>query len=513
MKFSELFQKARVLLIAVLMSSSAILLTNCGGGGGGGDKPLDPDPVTPVISTKCELTSFQFKAASNPGMATNPTAVIATIQNRNMVLITVPEGTNLTKLVPTFGVSDKASVKYGTVAATSGVTSANFTNDLELTVTAEDGKHSKKYFVLVRKGDAEADAQIYSVMKKYNIPGISVSTTKGEKLAYQAGYGYASLETSPWTRTTPQHLFRLASVSKFQCALCIMTLYEEGKLSPDDYVFAPAGANGPDSKEGILQSMYPGTHAARVDKIKVHHLLTHTSGWQYATTGGVDPIFTGDSRFYGKSLKARVEYMVGTPTTSEPGATYSYYNLGYCVLGQIVEKVTGGSYEDYLRQVEAKAGVTDVWIGKSDRAGRRANECSYYAQQTTDAYQNDMTVVAACGAVINSSEGLMKLVCAMDYGTVVPDILKKETLDKMYANYTSSGKGGYGYGWRIGHNTLTTWASYHGGNINGTGTIIVRGNNGVHGVLLCNSRSYIDDYDTAIYVALNAVMQRVNAIY
>ena len=514
MKHSEFCLKAKTLLMAVLMVSSSVILTNCGGGGSGENGKIEPDvPSTPVVSTKCELSTFQFKAASNPGLVTNPSATIATIQNRNLVLITVPESTDLTKLAPTFSVSDKATVKLGGVAATSGVTAANFTNDVELVVTAEDGKHSKYYYVLVRKGNAEMDGEVYYIMKKYNIPGISVATTKNEKLAYAAGYGYAVIDQTPRVRVTPDMLFRLASVSKFQCALCIMSLYEDGLLSPDDYVFAPAGANGPDSKEGVLQSMYPGAHAAGVDQIKVRHLLTHTSGWQYATTGGVDPIFTGDSRFYGKNLKQRVEYMVKTPVTSTPGATYSYYNLGYCVLGQIVEKVTGGTYEAYLKQVEAKAGITDVWMGKSSKSELRANEVHYYAQQSTDAYQNDMNVVGACGAVINSAVNLMQLVCAIDYGTVVPDILQKETLDMVYTNYTSSGKGGYGFGWRIGHNTLTRWASYHGGNINGTATIIVRGNNGVNGVLLCNSRSYIDDFDTALYVGLDAIMSRVNTNY
>lgn len=508
MKRSEFYLKAKTLLLAVMMVATSLSLTNCGGGGGGESGKIEPDPV-PSVSTACDLSTFQFKMSSNPGLKKDATAVIATIQSRNLVLITVPEGTNLTNLVATFNPSSKATVKIAGNAAVSGSTAANFTGDVDVTVTAEDGKHSKKYFVLVRQGDAEIDAQVYSVMKKYNIPGIGVATTKNEKAAYEAGYGYSNLDSSPWTRTTPTTLFRLASVSKFQCALCIMTLYEEGKLSPSDYVFAPAGANGAGSPEGILQSMYPGTHAAGVDKITVHELLTHTSGWNYNLTSGNDPIFTSDSRFAGKSLKARVEYML---TVSPGSKTYSYYNLGYCVLGQIVEKVTGGTYEAYLREVEAKAGVTDVWIGKSDKSGRRANECVYYAQYGSSAYGNDMSVVAACGAVINSPVGLMQLVSAIDYGTVVPDILKKETLDKVYTNYTSSGKGGYGYGWRIGHNTLD-WASYHGGNINGTATIIARGNKGVNGVLLCNSRNGADDFDTALYVALEAIMQRVRLIY
>ena len=515
MKRSEFCLKTRTLLMAMLMVFSSVAITSCGGGGGKTDDngKITPEPPTPSVSSACELSTFQFKAANNPGLANNPSAVIATIQNRNLVLITVPETTDITKLVPTFNLSSKATAKMAGAATTSGVTAANFTGDVEFVVTAEDGKHSKYYLILVRKGNAEMDAQVYSIMKKYNIPGISVATTKKEKLAYAAGYGYANIDASPKVRVTPTMLFRLASVSKFQCAVCIMSLFEDGLLSPDDYVFAPANANGAGSKEGILQSMYPGAHASGVDKIRVRDLLTHRSGWQYATTGGVDPIFTGDSRFYGKTLKQRVEYMVNTPVSNTPGTVYSYYNLGYCVLGQIVEQVTGGTYEAYLKQVEAKAGVTDVWIAKNSKNERRENEVCYYAQQSTDAYQNDMKVVAACGAVINSAVNLMQLVCALDYGTVVPDILQPETLDMMYTNYTSSSPGGYGFGWRIGHSTLTNWASYHGGNINGTATIIVRGKNGVHGVLLCNSRSYIDDFDTALYVGLNAIMNQVNSVY
>ena len=517
MRLINFLQKTKVLFLAALMFS-AFALTSCGGGGGGGKEETTPDTPSKTESTLCELSTFQFKAANNSALKVDATATIGTIWNRNMVLITVPEGTDVTKLVPTFNVSNNATVKIGTTAATSGVTGADFTGDTDITVTAEDGKHSKKYFVLVRKGDATMDTQVYAIMKKYNIPGISVATTKGEKAAYEAGYGYSSLEQTPWTRTTPGTLFRLASVSKFQCAMCIMSLYEEGLLSPNDYVFAPAGANGAGSPAGILADDFPGTHGTNVDKITVHHLLTHTTGWNYNTTGGTDPIFAGsDSRFAGKSLKARVEYMVGTATSNTPGASYSYYNLGYCVLGMIVEKLTGGTYEDYLKKVEAKAGVEDVWIAKSDKGGRRANECVYYAQYGSTAYGNDMSVVAACGAVINTAPNLMKLVCAMDYGTVVPDIFQKETLDMIYTDYTTSNppttKNGYGYGWRILHYTLNNWATFHGGNINGTATIIVRGKNGVNGVLLCNSRNGADDFDTALYLALDNIMTRVNLLY
>ena len=468
----------------------------------------DPDsPTTDKQSTACTLSSFQFSSASNPGLGLNSNAVIANIQRKNMVLVTVPDNADLTKLVPTFSASSKSKVRIGSTELVSGQTSVNLTDPVELTVTAEDGTHNSKYVVLVRKGNSTIDRKVYSIMVEYDIPGIGIATTKNEILAYNAGYGFANIDANPMVPTRPDMLFRLASMSKAQTALCIMTLCEEGRLSVDDYVFAP--------NTGILADMYPATddapHGDHVDEIKIRHLLTHMSGWKYATTDGVDPIFTGDSRFYGKSLKERVAYMVKTSTSDVPGTSFSYYNLGFCVLGQVIEKVSGVSYEEYLRSVVAKAGVHDMWVAKNTQAERRSNECVYYPQGSSTAYGNDMAVVGACGAVIASPIELMQLLCSEDYGDVVPDILTKESLDKMYTNYTSKTVGGYGFGWRVEHSF--GWSSYHGGNLSGTATIWARGKNGVNGVLLCNSRSQKDAFDTDLYITLNDIMGEVNAIY
>ena len=106
----------------------------------------------------------------------------------------------------------------------------------------------------------------------------------------------------------------------------------------------------------------------------------------------------------------------------------------------------------------------------------------------------------------------MQLLSAQDYGDVVPDILTKESLDAMYTNYHPTVTvGGYGFGWRINHSR--GWYSYHGGNLSGTATIWARGKNGVNGVLLCNSRSQTDGFDSALYVALNDIMNLVNQAY
>ena len=101
----------------------------------------------------------------------------------------------------------------------------------------------------------------------------------------------------------------------------------------------------------------------------------------------------------------------------------------------------------------------------------------------------------------------MQLMAHIDYGTKVPDILKKETLDVMYT--PSKSYEHYALGWRLNHTVFSNWASYHSGNLAGTAAIWMRGYNGVSAVILCNSRSYLDDsggsFDDYLYTLLEDV--------
>ncbi|HPT06210.1 MAG TPA: serine hydrolase [Candidatus Egerieousia sp.] len=495
------FHSCKIVLFAVSVGL-AFSLAGCGGGNGGGT--VNPEPET-TKSSSCTLSNFQILTTANSGLSVNAAAVIKQIQGVNMVFITVPDGFSLSSVKPTFSISSKSSMTINGNVATSASTAFDFSNVATAVVTAENGTNKTTYNILVRNGNATIDNEVYAIMASYNIPGVSVAATKNEALVYSAGYGFADVAAK--TRTTPNMLFRLASMSKQQTVLCIMTLVEEGRLSLDDYLFAPAGANGTGSKEGILYSMYSGTHANGVDKMKIRHFLSHTSGWQYATTGGADPVFTGDSRFYGKSLTDRVTYMVANVATSyTPGSYYSYYNLDYCVLGQVIEKLTGKDYETYLRSVVAKAGITDMWVAKTLKTNKRSNEVTYYSQTSgNDGYSNDMEVIKACGGVIASAPELMQLLCAEDYGTVVPDILKSGSLDQIYSIVKATDNYNYGFGWHIGHSAFGTWASYHGGDLSGTATLWVRGNNGINAVLLCNSRNNDSGFDTALYYAIDNI--------
>ena len=464
----------------------------------------EPEPAAPK-SEECELTALHFWPSANSTLKEQIDAVPMRIQGLDMILVTFPEGCDMSSMVAAFDISKKATVWVDQVQLVNGRSAVDFTGITTWTVVAEDGVHTADYIVLAREGDSYIDKKVYSFMSANSIPGVAVAITKNSRTAYCAGYGLAEAKAGNPVRCTPQHLFRLASVSKTLTSICILRLCQEGKLSLEDKVFAPAGP---------LAEMYSGEHMPRCDEIRVIDLLTHRSGWNYSCTGGVDPIFTDDWRFAGKSLKTRVEYMLkNVSPASTPGTQYSYYNLGFCILGQVIEQVSGLSYEDYLRETAAMAGAQDIWLSRTPRSGKRENECVFYSQSSTDPYENNMEIAAACGGVTASAADMALILSAIDCDDKVPDILQRQWLDRMYTNYTSSGKGGYGLGWWIGHNVFTDWTAWHTGSLAGTATLWVRGNNSTNGVILCNSRSYSDGFNAAMMTVIDEAMSRVAQKY
>lgn len=492
----------RILIAATLSMTVVLSLQGCGGSGkegpGGEDDSGGTTAPSAPKSGKHEILTFKLESSKNIGVGANVNAVLAycPYPGVNLVLLTVPETFNLAETTPTFTISDKATLKVGGLAATSGSTKMDLSNTLKVEVVAENSSVGT-YYILARNGNAKYDNAVYKLMRVYGVPGVSVAVTKNEELVYAAGYGFADVENLK--RVDENTLFRLASVSKSQTALCIMKLYEEGKIRMDDRLF---GAGG------IFEEEFKAPFVPNADKVTVENLMFHNSGWNYHID---DQIFASyGTPYYGLSLEKRIDWLVHHDELQKAiGTTYSYLNIGYSILGKVIEKITGEKFEDYLRSVVAEAGVTDMWIGASAKADRRANETVYYAQSGRTAYGNDMPdVVGACGAVIASPTELMKVMCHEDYGAVQPDILARETLDLMYT--PSSNYNRYAHGWRV-NGGWTKWASYHGGNLNGTANLWVRGKQGCNAAILTNSRSYGitdengNDIDDQLYVIIGGI--------
>lgn len=427
--------------------------------------------IVPGKSDYNNLTTFVFKKADNPSLTEDCTPYFSSAT----VYMTVPAGTNLSSLKPSYTISPGATIKINGTAVTGAPPVLDFNGIVRIVVTSESGIN-QEYRVVTQVGDYRLDRLVYAFMDKYSIPGISFALSKNEQIVYKSGLGFAIKEGE--LRTKPNHLFRLASVSKQFTTLCIMKLMEQGKLTVESKVFGPGG---------ILAQEFPNNISVKAAKVSVRNLLEHNSGW----TSNPDPMFT--TSFRGQTLDERINYML-TSAQSEPGSAYSYYNMGFGVLGKIIEKLSGKSYEQYLKEVLLQAGVTNIHVG-GDQSQRRPDEVVYYSQDGTNGYGNEMQVIAAAGGVIASTEEMLKLLLHVDGKTGIPDIISPATRTMMLTQSVAYDR--YALGWRMNHSYYpNSW--YHGGNLAGTATMWVMGPN-INCVILCNSRSYKTGFDDETY--------------
>lgn len=146
---------------------------------------------------------------------------------------------------------------------------------------------------------------------------------------FEAAHGYASLDYMVPNQIDTK--FNLGSMNKMFTGVAIAQLAERGKLSFEDRVVDHV----PD---------YPNEEVAR--KVKIHHLLTHTSGMGNYWT----PEYMRTSKDRFRAVEDYLPLFADQPLLFEPGSSYSYSNSGFMVLGLIVERVSGQSYFDYVRE-------------------------------------------------------------------------------------------------------------------------------------------------------------------
>jgi N-acyl-D-amino-acid deacylase len=174
------------------------------------------------------------------------------------------------------------------------------------------------------------------------VPGAALAITKNGKLVYARGYGWANLATREHVQ--PDTLFGIASLSKTITATAILKLVEQGKLSLDDKAFKLLARIKP------LRGAKPDP---RLQNITVRHLLNHSGGWDAKKSG--DPVnWTTEMQIKrGDRAPVSTEYLIaftmGVQLDFDPGTDCQYSNFGYIALGEVIEKVSGQSYEKYVR--------------------------------------------------------------------------------------------------------------------------------------------------------------------
>jgi len=172
------------------------------------------------------------------------------------------------------------------------------------------------------------DKYVNNIMKEYRIPGFSLGIIYKNNVVYKKGYG---ISDNTQRKVTPQTPFITGSLSKTFTAIAIMQLVESGKISLDE----PVSAYIP---------WFQLANKEISSKTTVRDLITHTSGistdaeFSVATTRGDDTSITQIVKKF-DSLKQN----------TMPGTRYQYSNANFIILGEIIQRLTGISYEEYLK--------------------------------------------------------------------------------------------------------------------------------------------------------------------
>ncbi len=275
---------------------------------------------------------------------------------------------------------------------------------------------------------AKMDAAAKNYMSTQGVTGISFAVTKNGKLVFAKAYGYANPATNE--EMSPNHTMRIMSISKSVTAAGIMKLIEQNKITMSQRVF---GANS------ILGSTYATpTDKPKLNEITVTQLLHHNSGLR--TCNG-ESEFNDASKTYDDAMKM----LLADPNLLkfDPNTTNHYSNTGYFFLAAIIEKISGQSYETFIRNnvLAPSAVASSMYVGLAN-GGIKANEANYIPDS-----KPNMQLWAGFGGWVARPIDLVKYLSKVDGATPPSDILSA-TLHTTLTDDTPLSPG-YGCGWIV----------------------------------------------------------------
>lgn len=362
-------------------------------------------------------------------------------------------------------------------------------------------------------GDVDKVDHIFNrFIKKWEIAGASLAIAYEGKLIFTRGYGFADRENQ--VPAEPYHLFRVASVSKLVTAAAVMKLVEEGRLHLEDKVFGP---------EGVLNdTAFMHARDPRVYSIRVINLLEHSGGWtpRYGDQMFM-PLYIAQQMKsdYPPDLNTIICFALTKRLHFTPGNYSSYSNLGYSILGEVISKVSGMPYEEYV-QSNILEPLTIVWsrIGMNTSDKRFHDEVKYYEPAGSDkvpacdgsgslVYRsdggNDIHTLGAAGGWIFSSVDLLKFVLSIDGEPSKPDLLSTQSIMLMTGNESPDSL----FGWRNADKLGNIWRT---GFFAGSTAMIMKQSDGFTWVVLLNSSAWKGaDFSIEIMRTMRQVFSQV----
>jgi CubicO group peptidase (beta-lactamase class C family) len=350
---------------------------------GAGKEAMESLTSSRMKLRKCAWAFVLLTACGD--LPTNPPADGSTLE---LSIVGLPAGAaagvnisgNGGETTHTLNSSGSISVPPGTYTVTaSGVKSGAITWYPNVNTHSVDIAFGQKRTMRVRFGSLPVsgtyveqlerfDSAVVAYMTARHIGAGTLTISRGQEL-YRRSFGWS--DSARTTLLSPNAMLRLASNSKPVTSAAIRKLVSQGLLTFDTKAF-------------VLLGLTPAGSVSdsRIYDITVQHLLDHTGGWNRSIAG--DVMFK--SREVSSALgiatpptKTQVaQWMITQPLQHAPGSATSYSNFGFTVLGLIIEKVSGQSFGDYVRQnIFSTAKANEVIEGRSLRVDRDAREPFY----------------------------------------------------------------------------------------------------------------------------------------
>jgi N-acyl-D-amino-acid deacylase len=347
------------------------------------------------------------------------------------------------------------------------------------------------------------DLAMLDIMDRHGIPGAAFAIARDGKLLLAKGYGWANVATG--APAAPETLFGLASLSKPLTAVATLKLVEQGKLGLDNAVF------------GILNDLRAPA-GARVDPrlvdVTVRQCLNHSGGWDRGLKG--DPVNWEPQicRAYRVrpplSAGQFLEFMLGQPLDFKPGTEQKYSNVGFIILGQIIAKVSGQSYERFVTDNILKPmGIKQAGLHGMDGKYIVGEAVRCLAGTLIALPAMVLPMINAAGGWTASVVDMARFLTNLD-GSRGESVLSEKTRQLMIAPPSEPLKPRengtwFGLGWDSVVVKDKTFGYYKDGSYQGMRTFMKRLPSGVNWVLLYNASMEFDPQDTRI--AANTVQE------
>jgi D-alanyl-D-alanine carboxypeptidase len=290
----------------------------------------------------------------------------------------------------------------------------------------------------------KTDDFIKAEMQRQNIPGLSLAVIKDGKIIKAEGYGLANIKLKLPAR--PETVYRIASVSKQFIATGIMLLVQADQLSLADPI-------------GKYFERSPATWKG----ITIRHLLTHTSGLVREAPGF-------DSRKIQSDAEV-IKSAYALPLQFAPGEKHLYSNLGYFALAEVIRKVSGRLWPDYLNEKVFKPSGMNTTYPTNTKESIPHRAAAYVDNSKLQEVDDNWPALRPSGAFLSTVLDMAKWDAMLYTDKILNDTSRQQMWTPAQLNDGSTYP--YGFGWELGsfrgHRLV-----HHGGGGPGIRTVFAR---------------------------------------